>query len=196
MADETPRRRYYWQRHTDGQGRWLTGESPPGADLAALRRGLGKDPGAVPEMWRYYTTLNPAGTWTPQLAAEHLALTLFAVHQQSKQDPMHRDGVVFAFGSAVRALHKKFSPDAVDRRFAAAATATSPNELGMHLRGLVSQLHDIGQPLDYTLLLADLVAWHNPARIPAVRRRWGSQYFAWKAEPADPAGTTDETASA
>src|SRR5207249_1263147 len=57
MTSEAPRRRFYWQQHTDGNGSWLSGNgSPPGEDLAALRRGIGRPAGSVPQMWRYYTT--------------------------------------------------------------------------------------------------------------------------------------------
>ena len=184
MTDETqvpPRPPYYWQRHTDGHGEWRKGQSPPGGELAALRRGIGKEPGSVPEMWAFYACLNPDGELTHALRAEHLALGLFALHQQSKAQPMHRGGV--GFGAAVRALRRsgRFSEDAVDRRFAAAATATSATELAMHLRGLVSQLRVISQPLDYTRLLADLREWHQPRGMSAVRRRWGGQYFVFAA---------------
>jgi CRISPR system Cascade subunit CasB len=136
-------------------------------------------------MWRFYTTLKDDGLVSERLRAEHTALTLFAVHQQSQSRPMHVRSV--GLGRAVRALHSgpnaRFSQEAVDRRFAAAAAATSMVELTMHLRGLVSQLHDIGQELDYTQLFNDLVAWQHPDRVGQVRRRWGSGYFVWKADP-------------
>ncbi|MCK9929611.1 type I-E CRISPR-associated protein Cse2/CasB [Frankia sp. Mgl5] len=166
----TPPPRFFWERpHAGGR--------PDGADLAALRRGAGRDPGTVPQMWRYYTTLNQEGWGTPGLRAEHAALVLFAMHQQSQTRLMHAAGV--GLGAAVRCLREsdKFSSDAVDRRFEAAATATSLSEASYHLRGLVRQLRGLPQPLDYTRLYWDLLSWQNPDRIGQVRRRWGSQYF-------------------
>lgn len=196
MTDAPRQRRpRYWERYTDGGGKWSGKDGPPGADLAALRRGIGREPGAVPEMWPFYTTLNDAGRATKPLQAEHTALTLFAVHQQSQRNPMHVAGI--GLGEAVRALHTgrgaeqaKFSQEAVNQRFAAAATATSAAELAQHLRGLISQLHGIPQPLDYNRLFMDLVDWQDAGRIGQVRRRWGSQYFVWKAEPDDAAATS------
>jgi CRISPR system Cascade subunit CasB len=136
-------------------------------------------------MWPFYTELNDEGQVTWALQAEHTALTLFAVHQQSRPKPMHVADI--GLGRAVRALHTgekaKFSQDAVNRRFAAAATATSTAELALHLRGLISQLNDIGQALDYSRLVKDLIAWQDVNRISQVRRRWGGDYFVWKAEP-------------
>ncbi len=175
MVDSDIRIRHYWERHVDDDGKPT---EAPGSDLAALRRGAGRDAGDVPEMWRYYTTLRQDGRPTPKLAAEHAALTLYAIHQQSKVRPMHVTGI--GLGTAMRTLRlsDKFSQDAVDRRFAAAATATSFREVCLHLRGLVTQLRTIDQPLDYTRLYRDLIRWQNPEQVASVRRVWGGQYFA------------------
>lgn len=172
----SPHRPPYWRRLVDDQGGWR-GERAPGADLAALRQGIGRVAGTVPAMWPFYTTLRSDGKVSADLRAEHLALTLYGVHQQSETRPMHRAGV--GVGKALAALRHSgaFSPEAVDRRFAAAATATSLNEAAVHLRGLVTQLRGIHQPLDYDRLLRDLRDWQYPDRRPQVRRRWGSEYF-------------------
>jgi len=128
-------------------------------------------------MWRYYTTLRADGRLTPSLHAEHIALALFAIHQQSQPRSVHAPGT--RLGAAAKALRDngKFSPDAVDRRFGTAATATSLSEAGYHLRGLVRQLRQITQPLDYTALYWDLVHWQDPEHIGRVRREWAAQYF-------------------
>jgi CRISPR system Cascade subunit CasB len=148
-----------------------------GAVLAALRRGIAKEAGTVAEMWPYYRELNPEGRLTPRLRAEHLTLTVFAVHQQSKQQPMHRRGVSVGTAMAKLRASEKFSEQAVERRFAAFATATTLGEAGTHLRGLVTQLREIDQVLDYTQLMGDLVRWQHPASVGEVRRRWGLQFF-------------------
>ncbi|HET9255449.1 MAG TPA: type I-E CRISPR-associated protein Cse2/CasB [Pseudonocardiaceae bacterium] len=197
MTETAPTRRFYWQRHTDGQGGWRERGSPPGADLAALRCGIGREPGSVPQMWPYYTTLAADGEITPSLRAEHLALTLFAVHQQSLSRPVHREGV--GLGTAVLALRndKRNSPEAVDRRFSAAATATSLNELAHHVRGLITQICGLtSQPgLDYTRLFNDLRSWEWSQWRIKVRRRWGSQYFVWTSESSGQDAETAESPS-
>lgn len=148
-----------------------------GAVLAALRRGIGREPGTVPAMWPYYRALNEQGRITPWLRAEHLALTLFGVHQQSKPDPVHRRGI--GIGTAMAALRTSgtFSAAAVERRFAAFATATSVTEAETHLRGLITQLRSIKQCIDYTQLTGDFVRWQDPATAGEIRRRWGMQFF-------------------
>lgn len=151
-----------------------------GAVLAALRRGIGREPGTVPEMWPYYRELNDSGKSELRLNAEHLTMALFAVHQQSRTQPVHRPNGP-PVGAAVGALRAsgRFSEEAVDRRFSAFATATSLTEAGVHLRGLITQLREIedGQ-LDYTSLFNDLVTWQEPELRGRVRRRWGRHYFA------------------
>jgi CRISPR system Cascade subunit CasB len=194
MTGQTSRRRrHFWDQHTDGDGRWKGTDRPSGADLAALRAGLGREPGEVPQMWPYYRTLSEQGGVTAWMAAEHLALSLFAVHQQGRDQPAHRAGV--GLGQAVLALRRsdRYSPEAIDRRFAAAATAASLPELAGHLRRLITQLRAAGSGhgLDYTQLMHDLRSWQQPSRIAAVRRKWGSQYFAPRSDqPDDPAAAT------
>ncbi len=193
----SPQHDFFWQRHTDGDGAWKGAARVDGAHLAALRRGLGHPAGAVPAMWPFYRCLDPDGRLTARLQAEHTALTLYALHQQSMTPPMHRDGI--GLGEAVLAVRRSdlFSPEAVDRRFAAAATATSLTELAGHLRGLITQMRTVangalrGQPLDYTQLMADLVSWQYPDGVARVRRHWGSQYFTRLKE--DPTATTAPT---
>jgi CRISPR system Cascade subunit CasB len=198
MPGQGTRRSHFWDRYTDGNGQWTARGRPAGEDLAALRLGLGREAGEVPQMWSFYSELNEKGSLTQELSAEHVALTLFAVHQQGKERPVHRTGV--GLGTALLALRHsdKYSPKAIDRRFAAAATATSLAELTGHLRGLITQLRTDsagGQQhgLDYTQLMQDLRDWQRPSRLGRVRRRWGSQYFTPRkdrsAEPDPAAGT-------
>ena len=157
-----------------------------GADTAALRKGLGREPGSVPELWRFYKVAVPeevaaTGRITSELAAEHAALTLFALHQQSQAASMHQDGE--HIGSALLKLRgsDQFSanPGALDQRVGAAATATSVTELVFHLRGLITLLRGKQLPLDYTQLTHDIADWRWPEHQARVRRRWGASYFAW-----------------
>ncbi len=164
----------YWRR-----GRWSQGaELPPGADLSQLRRGVGREPGSTPGMWPFYTTLTSASEVTPALHAEHVALTLFGVHQQSADQLVHRRGN--SVGAAALALKRtaRYSEDAVDRRMVASASASTLGNLAVHLRGLVQQLSVVKVTLDYDRLFDDLVRWQNAAGAGSVRRRWGGDFYA------------------
>ncbi len=172
--EQSPSR--YWARGSWGRGRAL----PPGEDLAALRRGLGREPGSVPDVWPFYTELSGRGEVSRQLRAEHIALSLFGLHQQSQHALVHRTGP--SLGAAARALRQagRFSPEAVDRRLAAAAQSSTVETLAVHLRGLVQQFSSASgsHVLDYDRLMRDLVLWQTPDGAARVRRRWGGDYYA------------------
>ncbi|MDT0309651.1 type I-E CRISPR-associated protein Cse2/CasB [Streptomyces sp. DSM 44917] len=187
-ASAGPARRY-WSVRIDQDGGWRIDPrsrrpmEAPGEHLAAMRSGLGRAAGTVPALWEHYTSLNPDGRVTTELEAEHAALALFGLHQQSQRLPMHRPRV--SPGAALRSLHRsgRFSEEAVDRRVHAAANATSVPAFLYRLRGLITQLRDIAQPLDYDRLLSDIRDWHYPDSRQRVRRAWGLAYTAWAAVP-------------
>ncbi|MFD7896311.1 type I-E CRISPR-associated protein Cse2/CasB [Streptomyces sp. NPDC059743] len=176
----------YWTQRVDENGAWRTDRRSstslraPGEDLAALRSGLGRPAGTVPALWRFYTSPTD-GQVTPELEAEHAALSLYGLHQQSQSRPMHKRGI--KAGTALRTLHRsgRFGEEAVDRRVAAAVHASSVPSLVYRLRGLVTQLRAVEQPLDYDALLQDITRWHSPASRQAVRRDWGLAYHSWGA---------------
>jgi CRISPR system Cascade subunit CasB len=160
------------------------------AALAKLRRGLGKEPGSQADLWPYtlqgLDALNPYyfskdGTPTSAEWATHLAMTLFALHQQSsepKKDPMHRAGV--SLGAAVRQLVNCRGPmaeNAIKRRLDALMTADSIDELSRHLRSMVQLLRAEGIALDYARLAEDIHQFQDTAQRNRVRLRWGQDYY-------------------
>ena len=166
--DETPR--YFWTRFpTERQ------PTPRGEELAALRRGMGRLPGSVPEMWPYYVHLSQDG----RIRRKHIALSLFGLHQQSQQSLVHAPGR--RIGQALADLRGsgKFSQEAVDSRVTRAATTDDMDELAYHLRGLISQLKSTKgrNTLDYTLLVRALTDWQTPGGRDRVRREWGRDYY-------------------
>ncbi|MEV6730756.1 type I-E CRISPR-associated protein Cse2/CasB [Streptomyces sp. NPDC051364] len=172
--------RWFWTQFEPGAPK--AGKIPDGSDLAALRLGLTIGAGEAPGMWRFYRTrldddLAARGLISDRLIAEHMALALFGAHQQGQGRLMHAPGV--RLGKAARALHESFSKDGVDGRMSAAAQARSLNAVFFNVRGLVSQLASIGQPLDYTRLLRDLQSWTFPDSRARAVRIWGSDYYAW-----------------
>lgn len=177
MTEPAPRHHFYWERFSAG-GEGPTVRLPPGDELAALRRGLGVEPGTVPSMWRFYCTWQDDRGHS-RFAAEHHALTLFAVHQQSQRNLVHVVNVPMA--RALRRLHTsdRFAEAAVDQRFFAAATAPEVDEVAYHLRGLVRQLRSLHAPapFDYTQLFWDLARWSSPEGRQRTRRKWGLDYY-------------------
>lgn len=181
----------YWDQFVDNSsGKWSAkGGLPPGEALAALRAGLGRPALTVPKMWQYYTTNGGEhaeifGTSAPAQDAEHAALALFGLHQQSQRTLMHERGI--GMGTALLRLRQAGvrSADAVDRSVGALVTSTSVAAVCARLRGLVPQLRSIGQPLDYTMLMRDLERWKWPDGRQRTIRSWAQGYQRWEGTPA------------
>lgn len=184
-------RRRYWDR-VNGDGGWLPVDpttktplgAPSGEDLALMRAGLDVRACELWEMCRFYTfKVNDdearRGRVSREQEAEHVALALYGLHQQSKRTSMHRPGV--GLGVALRRLRDqgRFSADAIDSKVTAAATTTDPDALLLRLRGLIDLLRAIDQPLDYDRLMWLIYDWHREDRRRQARRRWALEYQVW-----------------
>ncbi|QBS41307.1 type I-E CRISPR-associated protein Cse2/CasB [Nocardia sp. CS682] len=177
------------------QEEYLRGSPVARAELAKLRRGLGKSAGDVPEIWDSTIAAVPialrgtdsADDFGPSVAeqAAHSVLTLFAAHQQSMMVRAHVAAVSFGRAVGMLAQAEGRSAEAVTRRFMAVATAQSIDEVLMHIRGLVTQLRTAKQGFDYARLADDLVGLLTPGRAQRVRLAWGREFYRTPA-PSDP----------
>jgi CRISPR system Cascade subunit CasB len=167
------------------QEEYLRGSASARADLARLRRGLGKPTGSVPEIWELTIAAVPTSLLTdsdgdepsvPEHAA-HAVFTLFAAHLQSMPVAAHVSET--SFGTAVRHLTRLEgrSEEAVARRFMAVATAQSIDEVLVHIRGLVTQLRSAKKGFDYARLADDLSDLRTPGRAQRVRLAWGRDFY-------------------
>lgn len=161
-----------------------SGDNVLRAALAELRRGVGKKPGDVPQLWGYFLQDMPEeffGDKEPSKAewAVYTSLTLFALHQQGKDpksDTMNKEG--YSFGTAVNKLvHNEDERERVARRFYAAATASNMEELSHHMRGIIQLLRGEGVPLDYPMLAADLYRYQFNSLVSNVRLKWGQDFY-------------------
>lgn len=161
-----------------------SGDNVLRAALAELRRGVGKKPGDVPQLWGYFLQDMPEeffGDKEPSKAewAVYTSLTLFALHQQGKDpksDTMNKEG--YSFGTAVNKLvHNEDERERLARRFYAAATASSMEELSHHMRGIIQLLRGEGVPLDYPMLAADLYRYQFNSLVSNVRLKWGQDFY-------------------
>lgn len=157
--------------------------------LAELRRGIGKAPGEVPQLWGYYLESMPEefyGTSAPSRAewAVYAALTLFALHQQGKDpeaSPMHEPGQTFgkAFSQLVTDASER---ERVTRRFHILATASSIEELFHYLRSTVQIMRGANIRLDYAKLAGDIYCFQFPESRSIVQLRWGQDFYRMKLE--------------
>ena len=155
------------------------------AHLAQLRRGIGRIPGDAPEIWGILFADMPEemmsrnGKPTKEEWAVYTALTLYALHQQSRdvrEENMHRRNI--RLGQAVAGLVKSEDDrERVARRFNAFATASDMQEAAYHLRGLIQLLRAANIPLDYVRLAQELYRFQDPDEAPKVRLAWGQDFY-------------------
>lgn len=132
------------------------------AELAELRRGVGRQPGDLPALWGALLADMPEqlqGSNGPSKAewAVYTALTLFALHQQGEAGvSMNQPGKTL--GGAVRQLAEK---TAVEQDWTKS-----------------SVLRREGIPLDYPQLAEDLYQYQFVDGAPNVRLRWGRDLYA------------------
>ncbi|MEC4019755.1 type I-E CRISPR-associated protein Cse2/CasB [Streptomyces sp. H27-D2] len=132
--------------------------------------------------------------------AVHLAVTLWALHQQSVRDAnMHEFG--WTLGRAVRRLargktdavdsaadtdgsaaggHRGQSDDELNetlrKRFVRIGTSASFDSLAVRLREMVLLLRNARIPLDYGRLADQLYEWQDDNRRADIRRTWGRDF--------------------
>lgn len=160
----------------------------PGAvgKAARLRRGAGKDPLTTPDLWGLIDFVplfgDDARMWQTNVEraqrAVYGALTLWALHQQSKGEDMHEDR-----GNNVGAAVRRLMPsgeidDQLRKRLVRAAAAPNFAQLLVRLRGIVQLLRQKGVAMDYAELASQLYRWQQPGGAAAVRREWGRGFHA------------------
>lgn len=166
------------------------------AALARLRRGIGKEPGELPELFEFFLEGMDEELYGRDDEASYperaiyTALTLFALHQQGKEQPMNMGWNVGSkdkgnsLGAAVGLLvnRDKDREPAFKRRFDAVITADEFTELAHHARGMIQLLKTEDITLDYPCLAEDLYWYQFDELRNRVRLRWGEDYyrFVWR----------------
>ena len=142
------------------------------AALAALRRGLGRPPGTVPEMYPYVVRFLPKkaypNSWTEQ--SYYLIAALYALHPESADK-----------GNLGTHFARKLDPNpdlnaAVERRFTALLTA-HPDDLADYLRQAISFLKSKDVEINWHQLMWDVRDWGNPDRQNWVQKRWAREFW-------------------
>lgn len=161
------------------------------AMLAKLRRGIGKQPGELPELFEIVLSDMPEDLYgkgdepSYPVWSIYTALTLFALHQQGKDHPMSSGGKTEdkklgnSLGAAVGYLVKqdKDREPAIKRRFDAVCTANEFTEFAHHARGLIQLLRVGDITLDYPSFAEDLYWYQFDGVRNRIRLRWGEDYY-------------------
>lgn len=165
--------------------------SPLGkARLAKLRRGAGKVPGELPELWGEFLNGIPEKYLSknndePSRAewAIYLALTMFALHQQGNSSSVHAEGKSLGAG-AVQLMENDTDEERkrVLRRFGPVVTAKDMAELSHHLRCLIQLFSSKGVVLDYAMLAEDIYKFQFDDKRKGVQLKWGQDFYYKKGE--------------
>lgn len=144
--------------------------------LAALRKGLGKTPGSVPEMFEHVVPFMQRGASTAQEDAAFLVASLFASYPEgSGQGNM---------GATFRAIRIASGSDSIEGRFIALLKCHRDN-LPDHLRHAVALANSKNATIDWEQLLYDVQNWDDEFR--SVQRRWATSFWelSMKIEPVE-----------
>lgn len=132
--------------------------------LAALRRGLGQQPGTVPAMFPYVEPYLGGNPTRSREEASYLVAALFASHplNWAQEGPIATN-----VGASLARIAGR--SDSIEKRFQA-LLACRREDLPDHLRHLIALLrgHDI--PVDWSQLLRDIQFWDAEDR--RVQRAW------------------------
>ncbi|MFI0990482.1 type I-E CRISPR-associated protein Cse2/CasB [Streptomyces exfoliatus] len=183
------------RRISSWQASYLADEANAVAALARLRRGAGRDAGQVPDLWNLIDTAplhevrrdgRPLSERELVRAddAVHVALTLWAVHQQGRGSGMHQTHRRERPRGLGAAVHRLMKPDEIDeplrKRLVRAGSAPNLTVLAQRLRDIVTLLRRTEAALDYGLLAGQLYQWQWPGGADTVRTEWGSSFHAWR----------------
>jgi len=161
--------------------RSISDTGPGKGMLANLRRGFGKEPGELPELWGMIFDKMPDELMGRNEAsnaewAVYTALTLYALHSQSSEADMNAKDI--SVGAAAASLVG--SEDDVPRilgRLNTVVTSNSPDDLAYHLRGLVQLFKAEGIGLGYARLAKEFYLFADPERANSIKLRWGRDFY-------------------
>lgn len=155
---------------------------------AALRKGVGRDPGDLPELYGFLLQDMPEefmeneGAPSKEEWSCYVTLTLYALHQQGNdvsKSPMNESGV--SFGTALWKLSKAMDDDRAEdrvfKRLKVVASAKDIRETAYHLRQLVQLMRSYGISLDYGILAGDLYQGQFPDMASQLHLKWGQDFF-------------------
>ncbi len=143
------------------------------AALAALRRGLGKAPGTVAEMYPHVVPYLPPDASRRDEEPFYLIAALFAWHQGiwsgdgETNKPTH-------LGASFARMRTETTSDSVEKRFVALLNCDR-EDLPEHLRQAVGLLKSKDVPIDWLQLLRDIRYWETDRR--TVQRKWSRAFW-------------------
>lgn len=161
------------------------GVSAATAQLAQLRRGVGKASLNHPELWGIILEKADGTEGIPEQYrgkgdqpssaenAAYTALTLFALHQQSQNQPMHDAEV--SFGNAVGKLVGN-TTNSMKKRFDSLLTAQTENARQHYLRSLITLLRSKSIAFNYGQFAVDYMYLQYASTRKNVLYKWNREF--------------------
>lgn len=154
------------------------------ARLAQLRRGVGKKPGELPELWGVFLKNIPEdwmctnGEPTYVEWAVYTALTLFALHQQGHCEVMHAEEGGSSLGQAARKLvRSEEDEENIRRKLSIVAKSEDMTELSYHLKTIIRLFGNNDIRLNYAELAEDLYWFQFEQNADEIRLKWGRDFY-------------------
>ena len=167
--------------------------------LAALRRGLGKRLGEEGDSLRIFYRYLPQGVERQAEDSYYLIASIFALYPDTPSYPENTPAYQRNLGASFAGLEKNqgqgnSDPNATsstERRFVALLNSNS-EDLHTHLRHAISPLKAKDIPVDWAVLLRDLLWWDSDSR--RVQRQWARAF--WGRIPSTEASQDSDAESA
>lgn len=134
--------------------------------LAAMRKGLGKAPGTVPEMFEHVLPFISQGASVAEEDASFLLASLFASYPEGSGEG--------DMGAVFKRIRQVTGSDSVESRFVALLKCHG-DELPDHLRHAVALARSKEFLIDWNQLLYDIQHWEDLDH--SVQRRWARSFW-------------------
>lgn len=163
--------------------------SSPGdakAELANLRRGLGKQPGELPELWGSFLEDIPGGLVgkgkKPSAAenAIYTAMTLYALAHQGADPAIHsanQKDITLGRAAGRYAGADETDRERMERRLKSILSSETVEDMGHGIRGIIQLIRDKDIRLDFPRLAADLYTYSFPEGKEQVRLEWARDFY-------------------
>lgn len=164
-------------------------------ELARLRRGVGKSPGEIPELYGIFLKDMPEKFWNRRgesgkvSEAEwscYITLTLYAIHQQGntiKTKNMHTDDYV-SIGTALRQMvlmqtvtDKANTENRLQQKLQMLITSKDVKEFSYHLRNVIKLLKSNGIAINYVKLAGDIYDFQFAESKNRISLAWGHDFY-------------------
>ncbi len=144
-------------------------DSSARATIAKLKRGLGKDPGTCIDMFPFVIPRIEGIEKEKDQNAFFMVAALFAAHQKPENNKIRNLGSYFK-----KISNKKKDSESIEKRFLALLNSHY-DELFRHLRHAVSLGKSLDIPIDFKVLLWDIIRWDDSEK--KVQKNWAKSYW-------------------